>query len=374
MTDPHAAEALGDLAAEVLRLARNGATVLPEHPRGEHRQARVLRDEDPVLEPSTGAERPLDPPGRFGAHLDAGPAGRLAELPRRPATIDVDVEVRRELEVALAAGGETDVPSDPRDAEGADRVAVEIGADHVPDPPVVQEPVRVERPLGLLAARHRAVGELDRALLRDRRLELRQPPRHLRRVVRIPHLDPQRGGGRRLVRQCRPTEREVLEREPERLRIRELALEQVEAGLERGELVVGQLQLGQEVVLRAERVQLLARELVTLGVERDTEVAQLGAIGVEPPGEGLVRHLRVSLHVPLHVPGGQWAPVGHQERDQRELTDQLVGVVGHTASLYVWPKNALWKTRTRDFPRKGMSPGRGYAATFDCSRCWCEGQ
>ena len=90
-------------------------------------------------------------------------------------------------------------------------------------------------------------------------------------------------------------EREVLQREPQRLGVGELALEQVEAGLQRRELVVGQLERRQEVALGAHAVELLAGVLVPLGVERDAEREQLRAVGVEPAREGLVRHLLVAL-------------------------------------------------------------------------------
>src|SRR6185295_13369441 len=101
----------------------------------------------------------------------------------------------------------------------------------------------------------------------------------------------------------------------------------VERGLERGELLVLELELGEEVLLRAERVELFARELVTLRLERNPERQQLGAVGVEAPREGLVRHLLVALDVLLHVAGGQRSPLRHQEGHQRELADQLVSVV-----------------------------------------------
>ena len=236
-----------------------------------------------------------------------------------------------------------------RDAERADVVVVEIVADHVPGAAVAAERVGVERPLARLVAPRRPVAELDRPLLRDRRLELREPARHLRRVVGIAHLDARRRLGRSVV-EPGAAEREVLERQPERLGVRKRPLEHVERGLERRQLVVVELELVQEVVLRAERVQLLAGELVALGVERDAERDQLGAVGVEPAREGLVGHLRVALDVPLHVARGQRPPFRHQECDQRELTNQLVGVVRHRASLST------------------------YAAARDRSRCWCEGQ
>src|SRR5262249_61544375 len=82
MTVPHAAQALGHLAAQVVRLAWDGSPVLPEHPGREHRQARVLRDEGLVLEPPARAESALDPPRRLRPHLHARLAHRIAQLPR----------------------------------------------------------------------------------------------------------------------------------------------------------------------------------------------------------------------------------------------------------------------------------------------------
>ena len=111
-------------------------------------------------------------------------------------------------------------------------------------------------------------------------------------------------------------EREVLEREPQGLGIGELPLERVERGLQRGELVLVELELVEEVVLRAQRVQLLARELVALRVERDAERGELRAVGVEPAGECLVGHLGVALDVALDVPCGERTPLRHQERDE----------------------------------------------------------
>ena len=176
----------------------------------------------------------------------------------------------------------------------------------------------------------------------------------------------------------RPAEREVLQREPERLGICELPLERIERGLQRGQLVLLQVELVEEVVLRAERVELLARELVPLGHERDAERGELGAIRVEAARERLVRHLGVPLDVPLHVAGGQRPPLGHQERDEGELPDQLVGVVRHERPAY------RGHIAVRDSARAYASgPSRravkclGDAAarvTVALSRCWCEGQ
>ena len=135
-------------------------------------------------------------------------------------------------------------------------------------------------------------------------------------------------GGRRGAR--RAAEREVLQREPQRLGVGEAAFEEVEAGLQRGELLVVELELGQEVALRAQRVQLLAGELVALAVERHAERDELRAVGVEAPRERLVAHLLIALDVRLDVARGQRPPLRHQERDQRELANQLVGVVAHS--------------------------------------------
>jgi hypothetical protein len=236
------------------------------------------------------------------------------------------LELLRHAEVALPAGGEADVASDARHAERAHGAAVVVVADHVPRAALREEGVGVDGPLRLLVPADRVVGELDGALLRDRVLELRQAARHLGGVVRVAHLDAH-GGLRRLLVETWAAEREVLQGKPQRLGVRELALEHVESGLERGELVLLQLELGQEVVFGAQRVELLAGELVALRVERDAEGDELGAVGVEAAREGLVGHLRVALDGRLDVTRGQRPPLGHEEGDEGELPDELVGVV-----------------------------------------------
>src|SRR4029453_9845810 len=139
-------------------------------------------------------------------------------------------------------------------------LAVEILADHIPAAVVREQPVWVQRAFALAVARDRVVRELDRALLRDRSLELPEAPWHFRGVVGVEHLDAHRGVGRGLV-ESRPAEGEVLEREPERLGVRKLPLEEIERRLQRRELVVIQLELVEEVVLGTKRVQLLSGEL-----------------------------------------------------------------------------------------------------------------
>ena len=275
----------------------------------------------------------MHPPGGVALHLDPRDADLLSDLPRARDAVGIDIELRRLAKVALAPRREADVRPDPRDAERPGRVAVEVVPDDVPDPFVESECIRVEAALGLPLAGRRPVPKLDRPLLRDRRLELGKSRGELWGIVG--RRDPDALSGRcGRVPEPRPAEREVLEREPERLGVCELPLERIERGLQRGQLVLLQVELVEEVVLRAERVELLARELVPLGHERYAERGELGAIRVEAARERLVRHLRVPLDVPLHIAGGQRPPLGHQERDEGELPDQLVGVVRHERSAY----------------------------------------
>ncbi len=62
-------------------------------------------------------------------------------------------------------------------------------------------------------------------------------------------------------------------------------------------------------------------------MQRDAEGDQLAAIGVEAAREGLVGHLGVALDRRFDLAGGQRPPLRHEEGDQGELPDQLVGVV-----------------------------------------------
>ena len=273
---------------------------------------------------------PLHPPGGVRGDGDPCLALHVAELPLGASPELLDVEALRDAEVALAAGGEADLRADPRDAEALDDVVLEIEPDHVPGAVLRQKRVRVDGPLALVVTCDRPVGEPHRPLLRDRRLELAEPALELRGVVGVAHLDADRGRGRGGPDASRASEREVLEREPERLGVGEPSLEEEEARLKRCELVVVEVERWKEVALGAERVELLARELVPLRVERDPEADELGPVGVEAAGERLVAHLLVALDVPLDVARRQRAQLGHEERDQRELADQLVGVVAHS--------------------------------------------
>ena len=137
-------ECLGDLAAELIRLDRDRAPVLPEHPGRELGERGVARDEHAVLQLACVTEGALDPPGGIPGELDACFALDVADLPRRAAAVLVDVEVGRDPEVTLAPRGESDVAADARDAEGPDVLPVEILADHVPAAVVREQPVRID--------------------------------------------------------------------------------------------------------------------------------------------------------------------------------------------------------------------------------------
>jgi hypothetical protein len=188
---------------ELGRRERHRAAVLPEDPGREQPQVRVFRNEDAVLDASVLAELALDPPGRVAGDLDLGVALDRADLPWRAQAVLVRVEVLREAEIALAPGREPDVIANPGDAKGAHVVLVGVVADHVPLSAVEEERVRVDCALSLAAAPDGEILELDRAVLGDRPLELRQPAGELGRVAGVVQLDGPCGLGRRLL-EARP--------------------------------------------------------------------------------------------------------------------------------------------------------------------------
>ncbi len=108
----HRPERLGDLAAQLVWLERDRASVLPQDPRRELGGGRKVRDEDVVLEPARVPVGTVDPPGGVAGELDARLADDVPDLPGRPAAVPVDVEVDRDPEVAFATGCEADVAAD----------------------------------------------------------------------------------------------------------------------------------------------------------------------------------------------------------------------------------------------------------------------
>ena len=197
--------------------------------------------------------------------------------------------------------------------------------------------VGVDLAVGDVVALQRVVGELDRLAARDRGLDLRQAlgelaPRAGRRELDV---------DRRLVllgQRARAAPGDLLEREPQRLGVGELAVEQAERGAQRGQLGVGELDRRQVVVLRRQRVELGLEEALggLLDLERDPEALELGAVGVEAAREGVLVHRAVALDLLLDLERRHRPAVGHQERDQRELADQLLGVLGHLPAQGYW--------------------------------------
>ena len=299
---------------------------LPKNPAGQQVEPRVGGGEGAVGD-LAALDHALHPPGGIRVELDLGLALRLAVLPRLSAA-EVGRVVLGHAKIALPAGCEPDVADDARDAERPLVLLVQVPPDQVPGARLGQERVRVHGALARAVARDRPVRELDRPLLGDGTFELRQTPRHLVGVVGVAHLDPETALGRGLELR-RPAERKVLEGKPQRLRVGELAVEQVERDLQRGQLLVVEVELGEEVLLCPERVELLAGELVPLGVQGHAEGDELAPVRVEAACKGLVRHLGVALDDRLDLARGQRAPLRHQEGNERELPDQLVGVVRH---------------------------------------------
>ncbi len=279
---------------------------------------------------SVGAEVALDQPGDPLADEDRGGPLDLAHLPVGAGGVVAAVEVLRRGEVVLGLRGVGDLAPDAREPEDADRLALVRVADQIELPVAEDEVVGVDLAIGDVVALHRVVAELDRLAAGDRGLDLRQSHRELATARRGLELDVDRGGVA-LGERARPPPRNLLERETQRLRIGELAVEQAERGPQRGELLVGELDLGEVVVLGRKRVELRLEEPLgrLLHLQRDPEALELGPIGVEAPGEGVLVHRAVALDLLLDLERRDGTPVGHEERDQRELADQLLGVLGH---------------------------------------------
>ena len=134
---------------------------------------------------------------------------------------------------------------------------------------------------------------------------------------------------RRAVEHARAAECEVLERQTQRCGVGELAVKQEQARLEGGELLIAEVERGEEVVLTRQRVELFAGELVAIRLDRHAQREQLGAVGIEAAREGLVGHVVVALDSVLGVARSDRPLLGHDVCHERELADQLVRVMTH---------------------------------------------
>ena len=158
-----------------------------------------------------------------------------------------------------------------------------------------------------------------------------------------------------LGERARPAPRDLLEREPQRLGVGELAVEQAERGPQRGQLGVGELDRRQVVVLGRQRVELGLEEALgrLLDLQRDAEALELGAVGVEAARESVLVHLAVALDLLLDLERRHRSAVRHQERDQRKLADQLLGVLGHATTRIL---GELAPLRRRSSPQTAQNP------------------
>ncbi len=257
----------------------------------------------------------------------------LAELPVGAVGVGAGVEVAGTVEVVLRLRRVGDLALDPRQPEHADRLALVRVAEQVELAALEQQVVRVDLARRGLVATHRVVVEHDRLVAEDRGLDLRQPRRELVASGRRGDAERDRALLGRAQR-ARTAPRDLLQREPQRLRVGEFAVEKAERGLQRGELFVREGDRGQVEVLGPQRVVLLLGGPVggALDRELDPQRLELGAVRVEAPREGVLVHAAVALDVAPDLQGGDRAPLGHQVGDQRQLADQLLGVLCHRLS------------------------------------------
>ena len=202
----------------------------------------------------------------------------------------------RRGEVVLGARPEGDPALDARQPEDAGVRPLVRVADHVPVAARVDEAVGVHLALGALVAADRVVGEADRLPAADGRLDLAEVGGHLRRVVAAQQVD-RDGAGGVVVERARPAQGEVLERQPQRLRVGELPLQQVEAGLQRRQLGLVEVELGEVVVLGRQRVEVALERVVARALHGQAQPhgLDLGAVGVEPAQERLLGHAPIAL-------------------------------------------------------------------------------
>ena len=194
--------------------------------------------------------------------------------------------------------------------------------------------------------RDREVLELDPLAAIDRGVDLGQPRAHLAAAGRRRDPEPDRLARVRAQR-ARPAPGDLLQREPQRLGVRELAVEQRQRRLQRGALGVGERDRRQMERLRRERVVLLLGEPVRRFVHRkvNPERVELGAVRIETSRERILGHVRVALDVAPDLRGRHRTALCHEIGDQRELADELFRVFRQTSRHLRWP----YSLRRQDF-------------------------
>ena len=327
-------EPLARLGGELRRAGDAGVLAVAERPRDHEPRDRVVGAEDAVGDLAVRPEVALDVPGDAVRHPDLGGVLAVAELPRDAARVLARVEVGGALEVVLGLGRVGDLAADAREAEHPHVLALVRVADEVELAALEQQQVGVDAARGDLARLHREVLELDPLAARDRGVDLGQAGGELRAAGARRHAERDRAL-RSGVERARAAPGDLLEREPQRLGVGELAVEQAEGGLQRGVLVVGEGDRGEVEGLGRERVVLLLGEALggLVDPQLDAERVELGAVGVEAARERVLGHVRVALDVPPDLRRRDGPPLRHQVRDQRELPDQLLGVLRHGLRL-----------------------------------------
>ena len=331
----HAVEALAGLLDQRGRAEDAGVLAEAERPRDQQPRQRVGGAEGQravlagPLRRAVAAEVALDHPGQALGEPDLGGVDRRAELPRDLVRVAARVEVLRPREVVLGLGRVGDLAAHPVQPEDADRAALVAMADQVELPALEEQVVGVHLPGRRLVGGHRVVLELDALAAVDGRVDLGDALADL--VPARGRRDAEADGalvGQAHRRGAAPGD--LLERQAQRLRVRELAVEQAERRLQGRELLVGEGDRRQVEGLARERVVLLLGEAVGGLVDRqvDPERLELGPVGVEAAGEGVLGHVRVALDVAPDLRRRDGPPLGHQVRDQRQLTDELLGVLG----------------------------------------------
>jgi hypothetical protein len=281
-------------------------------------------------------DEPVDP---LAEEDPCGPLAR-AHLPVGTGCVVAAVETAGRAEVVLGLARVGDLALDPREPEDADGIAFVGVADQIELAGAEDEVVGIDLAVHRRVALHRVVAELDRLPARDRGLDLREALRQLAAAGRGRHRHLDRCVGS-AVERALPPPRDLLERQPQRLGVGELAVEQGERGPQRSELRVGELDRGQVVVLGRQRVELGLEEALAwpVDLERDPEALELGAVGIEPARERVLVHRAVPLDLLLDLERRDRAAIRHQERDQGQLADQLLGVLGHALRIDAtgWP-------------------------------------
>ncbi len=222
-----------ELIDELGRAVDPGVLTEAEHPGNDLTGVGVGGDKQPIALVLAGAhlavaaEMALDLPGDPCADPHLGAADRFAELPVDPVGVRPRIELGGALEVVLGLGRVADLAPDAGQPEDPNRVALMGAPDDVELAALEQQLVRVDLAAPELVALHRVVVEDDRLAAEDRGLDLGET---LRDVVAAGRAGDPEGNRALLGRAERAgaAPGDLLERQPQRLGVRELAVEQLQ--------------------------------------------------------------------------------------------------------------------------------------------------